>query len=267
VNDDTGRLAKFDEVTSQAYGDHRLTPGTRELILAMAWVMQRDPEQPSPGEVFPRVKKLLGPASRWRPEGRRSRMSELIEADAPRYEPPRQIEMGASQAFCEAPRMRAYKPRGHAPRTKPDPALAQPMPIRPLPAPIVHVMLGHVPPQEPTKQDTCGATGHALVVEKDPRTGWLIAHWFCRRHLDHARRVERQVAEQNESAPEPIPNRGGLLACYFKADFETLYRKHTEHWTPPAYGLCADDWPVPGVDQIPVKPRLRLLLGAESVSA
>lgn len=51
-----------------------------------------------------------------------------------------------------------------------------------------------------------------------------------------------------------------MLACYFKADFETLYRNHAGHWEPPVYGLCADDWPVPGVDQATVKPRLRLLL-------
>ncbi|WP_327066838.1 hypothetical protein [Kitasatospora sp. NBC_01302] len=257
---DDERLTKYDEFCARAYTDTRLLAGTRELILAMAWVMQRDPDQPAPGEVFPRVKKLLGPASRWRPDGRRSRMSELIEADAPRYEPPRQVEQAASQAFCEAPRMRAYKPRGYVPRTKPDPDLIQPTPLHPRPPTIVHVLPGYVPPPEPTKQDPCGATGHTLIVEKDPATGWQTAHWFCRRHLDQAARVAEQVREQNELAPEPIPNRGGLLGSYFKADFATLYGKHCDHWVAPVYGVCADDWPVPGVDAVPVRPRLRLLV-------
>jgi hypothetical protein len=259
--DDAVRLAKFDEVTARAYRDKRLPPGTRELILAMTWVMNRGPEYIRDGQVFPRVKKLLGPpAQRYRPNGRRSRMSELIEADAPRYERPQKVEMSASQAFCEAPRVRAYQSRPYKPRTAPDPGLVLPIDLRPLPAPIVYVMPGHVPAPKPSVKDTCGATGHTLVVEKDPCTGWLIAHWFCRRHLDHARRVEQQVAAQNERAPEPLPNRGGLLASYFKADFETLYRKHCDFWTPPTYGVSADDWPVPGVDQVPVKPRLRLVL-------
>lgn len=64
----------------------------------------------------------------------------------------------------------------------------------------------------------CGAASHHRVLEKDPVTGWVIPHWFCKRHKDHADRVAAQVKEQGEQAPEPIPNRGGLLPCYFAAE-------------------------------------------------
>jgi hypothetical protein len=257
---DARRLKKFDEVTARAYGDTRLSAGTRELVLAMTWVMNRDPDYRQDGSVFPRVKTILGPPTqRWRENGRRSRMSELIEADAPRYEPPRETECHGSAAFCEAPRIRAYKPREYAPRTKPDPGLVQPVLLHPRPPTITHYAPGAAEPPPPSRADSCGSTGHTLVVEKAPGTGWHIAHWFCRRHLDHARRVEAQLAEQNERAPEPVPNRGGHLASYFKADFEQLYRYHcSSRWEPPVYGLCADDWPIPGVEPVPQRARLRL---------
>jgi len=102
-------------------------------------------------------------------------------------------------------------------------------------------------------------------------TGWRIDHWFCTRHKDHADRVRAQV-EAAGPAPEPVPNVGGLIPCYFKGDFERLYRDATGRnryfrWEPPVYGLCADDWPaVDGAVARPRKAGLRLIAG-ESAGA
>jgi hypothetical protein len=126
-------------------------------------------------------------------------------------------------------------------------------------------MPGYTPPRDwRTEDGVCGAHSHHRVLEKDPRTGWVTAHWFCKRHKDHADRVTEQVRAQNEQAPEPIPNTGGLLPCYFKADWAKVYERYRPGWTAPAYGLCADDWPA--VDNLMVRParhsRLRVIGGS-----
>jgi hypothetical protein len=108
----------------------------------------------------------------------------------------------------------------------------------------------------------CGDRAQDMVVEKDPVTGWHTNHWFCTRHHSHLARVREQVKEQNEAAPEPIPNKGGLLPCYFDSDWERLYSwAQGWEWKPPSYGYRADDWPVPGKDPIVQRARLRLVVG------
>jgi hypothetical protein len=99
------------------------------------------------------------------------------------------------------------------------------------------------------------------VEEKDPRTGWVTAHWFCKRHKEHADRVTEQVRQQNEQAPEPIPNTGGLLPVFFKADWAKVYQHYRPHWTAPSYGLCADDWPTPEETPPRTHGRLRAIDG------
>ncbi|PVC80544.1 hypothetical protein DBP19_36010 [Streptomyces sp. CS090A] len=104
------------------------------------------------------------------------------------------------------------------------------------------------------------------MLEKDPVTGWAIAHWFCKRHRDHADRVNEQLRAQNEAAPAPLPNKGGLLPCYFKADWEKVYRHYAgRFWGPPTHGLCADDWPTPGRAPVVKKARMRLVLGGHDL--
>ncbi|WP_331738653.1 hypothetical protein [Embleya sp. NBC_00896] len=112
----------------------------------------------------------------------------------------------------------------------------------------------------------CGARSRHTVVEKDPTTGWDIEHRYCARHHDHAERVAAQVVEQNRAAPEPVPNIGGLLACYFKADWATVYRRHSPGWTPPIYGIRADDWPTQGRAAAPARG-LRLVVEVGSSRA
>lgn len=208
--DDLSRLQSYDDLTACIWHDKRCPPGTRELLLAMAWVLLRDQTRPAGADVWRTVGTLLGRdrIGRWR-------YRQLIAADAPRYEPPNTLHA----AFCEAPRVRTV--------------------------------------------GVCGerASVNCHAVERDPRTGWCVDHWFCARHRDHYERVTAQIAAA-PAAPEPIPNTGGLIGCYFACDLERLYRQRAPHWVPPTYGLCADDWPTPGVDVArSSRPRLRLIVG------
>lgn len=252
----------FPELVQAIYEDPRVGHEARELLLAVAYAVDlaKREDDVSPLRI---ARRKLGVE-----RGRQARYDRLIADDAPRYELPWQAQerCGPGPA-CEAPRLRPYRPRPYKPRNQPDPAvplLADEARARRLPPPIVHVPPGYTPPKDwRTEDGVCGADSHHRVLEKDPRTGWVTAHWFCKRHKDHADRVAEQVRAQNETAPEPIPNRGGLLPCYFKADWERVYRHYRRGWEPPVYGLCADDWPTPGQALTVSRSRLRLIAGAD----
>lgn len=203
------RLQAFDDLIARVWHDTRMTPGARDLISAMAWTLERDPQRPTGRDYWNKIGRLLGR------ERLDWRYKELIADDTPRYEPPNTWHTRA----CEAPRIRTT--------------------------------------------GTCGAPPKwdLHLVERDPLTGWHIDRSFCNRHRDHYDRVKAQLAAAPE-APEPIPNTGGLIGCYFKCDLERLYAKFAPYWKTPVYGLCADDWPVPGQDAARLrKPRLRLIIG------
>lgn len=227
-------LMAYDDMCARIYVDKRMPPGTRELALALAWANLRDPErdreQPGKG-AFRRAGHLLGRekfSNRWRNKA-------LWADDAPRYEPP--ARDGWHTGSCEGPRLRPYRPRG---------------------------MSGYGVAVLSLRQDgrdsVCGADANTRVVERDLVTGWHRTHWFCRRHVDQAKRVEEQIARAGDPPP-PIPNTGGLLPCYFKPEaVEKLYRWANPRWEPPYYGICADDWPVPGQQVVPRRPRLSLVV-------
>jgi hypothetical protein len=245
----------FEEVVSAIYNDPRAGHESRELLLAVAYALYLWPHEDGVSPL-PEARRVLGRDNIGRP-----RYSALMADDAPRYEPPQQLNRHASQMHCDAPRLRPYKPRPYASRTQPE--LPEATPIRERPPTIVHVYPGYKPPRDRRTEDgVCGANAHQVVEEKDPRTGWVTGHWFCKRHSDHAARVAEQVRAQNEDAPDPIPNTGGLLPCYFKADWEKVYRHHAPYWTPPTYGLCADDWPTPGSAPL-VHGRLRVIVAGD----
>lgn len=254
----------FPELVAAIYEDPRVGHETRELLLAVAYAvdLSRREEGVSPLKV---ARRKLGCDNMGR-----ARYDRLIADDAPRYELPDQAQERTSffAAPCVAPRLRPYRPRPYKPRaqtTAPDvPVLKDEAIARRLPPPVVHVEPGYTPPRDwRTEDGVCGAQSHHRVLEKDPRTGWVSAHWFCKRHKEHADRVAEQVREQNEQAPEPIPNTGGLLPVYFKADWEKVYRHYLPRWQVPKYGICADDWPT--VDQATGRPsrhsRLRVVIG------
>ncbi|MFB8182666.1 hypothetical protein ACFC8N_43085 [Streptomyces sp. NPDC055966] len=243
------------------YNDPRAGHKARELLLAVAYAVYLGKTEDGVSPLR-EARRVLGRNSIGRP-----RYDDLVAADAPRYAPPRAVEQHAHLSPCEAPRLRPYRPRPGKPY-EPDPDA--PVPIRPyeLPPELAalkeEAMATYTPPRDwRTEDGVCGANSYRCVEEKDPRTGWVIAHWFCKRHADHADRVAEQVREQNEAAPEPVPNTGGLLPCYFKADWEKVYRHYAgKFWEPPRYGLCADDWPAPG-ETFQAHRRLRMVLGGE----
>jgi hypothetical protein len=231
----------YAKLVHRIYCDRRAAPPARELLLAVAYALFLASGEP--GRVLNTAARALGRDSTGHP-----RFDALVAADAPRYEPPRAAaDWGPGGApGCEAPRLRPYVYR---PRQAPSPLDDEVVvPLRPLPEPVVHVDPGYVLPVDPRNaHGICGADSHHKVLELDPRTGWVLPHWFCKRHVDHAERVAEQVREQNTAAPEPIPNCGGLLPAYFTAPWEDVYRRYAPaNWSPPSYGLCADDWPDPG---------------------
>ncbi|MGW2863327.1 hypothetical protein [Streptomyces sp. NPDC001205] len=247
----------FPELVQAIYADRRVGHEARELLLAVAYAVDlahREDDRTSPLRT---ARKVLGRDRIGRP-----RYDALVAADAPRYEPPSETAdwHPAAAPTCRGPRLRPYKPRPYKPRTPPSElAVPEPVPLRPLPLPVVHVPEGYRPPRDwRTEDGLCGATSHHRVLERDPETGWMTAHWFCKRHHEHAERVAEQVRDQNGRAPEPVPNTGGLLPVFFAADWETVYRRYRPGWTPPSYGICADGWLVPGAPSVR-RGRLRAL--------
>jgi hypothetical protein len=250
-----------DELQAAIWNDERgLPPGTREVALAIGWVLHREPERRD--ELWKRVSQLLGRTSsgRWR-------IHEVIAEDAPRYEPGRWRYGGGA---CEGPRLRPYQPRrrpdtGRCWVSDHHPHLGECRytvvhyahldgTTSPYPGP------EHAVPER--DNSVCGAHGTIEVTERDMVTGWETAHWFCSRHKDRAREVRAQLAARGEP-PEPIPNAGGLLPRYFGGDWVKIYGLHCEKmlqvWVPPYYGVDADEWPVPGKTLIPKRPRLAVV--------
>lgn len=238
-------LARYDELCRQVYEDTRLPPGTREVALAMGWVMFRHPDRPNGAPFWKHARQIL----RGNEIGK-ARLWDLIAADAPRYEQPG--KNWHTPGGCEGPRLRPYRPRHQDMSTQHT---------------IVHVVSG-ANTQEHDHTDggrVCGARGAISIPEADMITGWVHDHWFCQRHAQRAREVRDQLAARGEPPP-PIPNVGGLLPCYFKADWETLYGQAVRRafrgpraWEPPYHGLSADDWPIPGKQPIPKRPRLSVV--------
>lgn len=241
-------MRTHDELQSSIWNDERgLPPGTRELALAVAWVLHSEPEHKT--ELWKRVRHLTGRTvtGRWR-------IHELVAGDAPRYDHGQWCDGAGS---CEGPRLRPYKPRrvpgegrcwvSHHPH------------LGECRYTTVHGIDEGMPERDNT---VCGAHGTIKVAERDMITGWETRHWFCSRHLERAREVKAQLAARGEP-PEPIPNRGGLLPRYFAGDWPEIYRRHCEkactHWRVPFHGVDADGWPVPGKTMIPKRPRLAVV--------
>jgi hypothetical protein len=116
------------------------------------------------------------------------------------------------------------------------------------------------------REGECGqhAVDHSLIV--DPSTGWRTPAWYCRRHQDWGRKLD--AAWRAAEPVEPIPNTGGLMPSYLRADngdagWIGVYRRASDwklsRWEPPSkYSLRADDWPTPGKEPEAEPFRLRL---------
>jgi hypothetical protein len=223
-----GNSSEFATIAHRIYQDTRADTRSRQLLLAVAYAVTMAPIDeavPEWSSTYRAICSAIGDSIRdW--GGLRSRLCD----DLPRYERPgSRLGTDRMDRLCSGPRVRPH-PDG--------------------------------PDDFRNRLKVCGAPAQDLAVEKDLVTGWHTNHWFCTRHGDQLIRVRAQVKGQNERAPEPIPNRGGLLPCYFDSDWVELYRwaLHSDTWNPPGYGVRADDWPVPGRD--PVAPRARLRLAA-----
>lgn len=226
-----GDGGKFSEYAQRIYQDDRANSETRSLLLAIAYVITMVPLDDDT-TVWKETAKALGvPRLRYR-----NSLQELVRQDIPAYEPPgRRYGTDPMDRLCMGPRVRPH-PDG--------------------------------PDDWRNTMKVCGAPAQEKVIEKDPATGWHTNRWFCTRHHDHLVRVREQVRAQNEHAPDPIPNKGGLLPCYFDSDWVRVYAWALGwDWTPPSYGYRADDWPVPGRDPIttPQRARLRLVMAGEDL--
>ncbi|MFC9497724.1 hypothetical protein [Streptomyces sp. NPDC056982] len=220
-----GDGAKFSEYAQRIYSDDRAGSETRSLLLAIAYVITMVPLDDDT-TVWKETAKALG-----RPRLRhRGSVQDLVGGDIPRYEAPgSRYADDPMDRLCMGPRVRPH-PDG--------------------------------PDDWRNTMKVCGAPAQEKAIEKDPVTGWHTNRWFCPRHRDHLLRVRAQVRAQNESAPEPIPNKGGLLPCYFDSDWVRVYSwGRGWDWEPPSYGYRADDWPVPGKEPVPQRARLRLVIG------
>lgn len=239
-----------DELQERIWNDERrLPPGTREVALALAWVLHKEPE----AQQWTRVRELLGyNMVGWR-------VHDLVAGDAPRYERGHWVD-GPDE--CEGPRVRPYRPRRVSPESRcyvsdHHPHLGE--------CRFPEIYGGETAPPERDDR-VCGAHATIRVKEYDMVTGWVTVHWFCTRHRERAAEVRAQLAARGEP-PEPIPNTGGLLPRYFAGDWAKIYARHCAQargigflWQPPYCGCDADDWPVPGKTVIPKRPRLSLVV-------
>ncbi|MFJ2752773.1 hypothetical protein [Streptomyces sp. NPDC087297] len=213
----------FADFARQVYNDQRATPKAREMLLAFGYatMVAHSEEAREANAVWATARNAMGTTR----TGRHWRLDEAIAEDVPRYASGKE----RAHRVCVAPRLRPHPDGAHDFRNQ----------------------LG-----------ICGthADWEHHAVEKQAGTGWFKFHWFCRRHLDHLARVREQLREPNSRAPEPIPNKGGLLSVYFEADWLSMYRRWlgSPDWQPPVYGISADDWPIPGVEKVPPRARLRL---------
>ena len=215
----------YDALVARVYQDQRMTPEARELILLLAWLAARDPNRyDTDGNLISWRKRASVILGEYGPGPRRqSRLADLLYVDRPRYEDERD---GWEERTCAAPMIR--------------------------------------------RQGLCGqhAAGHDYTVDQE--TGWRTAVWYCRRHEPWGRDLRAQRIAN--PGPEPIPNAGGLVTSYLLSEgqeqaWARLYKeaavwKLDRFWEPPkAYGVVADDWPVPGKEPVPQRARLRLVIG------
>lgn len=120
----------------------------------------------------------------------------------------------------------------------------------------------------------CGRSTMLGFSEFDPHTGWSRYWGFCSRPRcrEYAKPIAERARYSATKRPEPIPNTGGLLPLFFAWNWEAKYQKASEliytihGWTPPSYGLSADEWPeVPGQEKPKAFPKLRLVASGGDV--
>jgi hypothetical protein len=225
-SDGFSELLRYDKLCARIYADERMPPGTRELALTLAWTALRDPERHNGEANVAAAARILGR------DGREWRLRDLFARDVPRYEKPQ-----AWAGPCDGPRLRPYVRRGYG-------------------------YSDEEADRRTAGNTRCGDHAREFVHEWDMVTGQVSrTWWFCSRHQADRRRVQAQVAALG-GPPPAIPNEGGLLPCYFQPTAVAWWYKEVRPWwEPPYHGICADDWPIPGQQPVPKRPRLALIIG------
>lgn len=221
-----GAAEEFAQLAHRIYQDDRAVRGTRELLMALAYAATIADNEP--GKEWETVRDILHNRS----SVYKDPLEELVKEDRPRYEVPDQhLVSGGS---CEAQRIRRYKPRTER--------------------------AYFVDDEWRNTEKVCGDNARICVLERDPVTGQHIYHWYCSRHQEEAIRVRAQLKPMNDMAPEPVPNRGGLMPAYFDYPWLHIYRWACgQNWEPPVYGMSADGWPDPQNPPKIHRKRLRII--------
>lgn len=77
--DDKAGLARYDQLLGRVYDERRMPTGTRDLILALGWVMLRDPRRHDPTiTTWTRTREVLNATN--------EQMWRHVAADVPRYD-------------------------------------------------------------------------------------------------------------------------------------------------------------------------------------
>ncbi len=215
----------YDAFVTRVWQDERHTPESRELLLAMAWLLRRDPNandlHGNRINVFKRATDLLGYTGSG--QRKRARIAQLVWGDRPRYE---QTKSPGPWRYgpCEAPMIRRDGPCGQESVNNTytvDPGTGW-----------------HTPAWFCRRHETWAAKIDAArlaapLVEPIPNTGGMLPAYLT--HAD---------------------GDDGWAKLY---DAAADYLR--EKWTRPVvHPFSADDWPTPGRE--PVAPRARLRLAA-----
>lgn len=114
----------------------------------------------------------------------------------------------------------------------------------------------------------CGKRATWRYRVTDPETGQWRMSGACSRHNEFgaAERAAERMRQQAGGIPEPLPNTGGLLPCYFNWKWPDMYAQARRGWKPPRIGICADDWPVMAKVAAMEPPTLSLMEGGGEVA-
>ena len=115
----------------------------------------------------------------------------------------------------------------------------------------------------------CGQRSWTSFRVTDPSDGTWRSAAFCRRHENHAHEMRRAEMARVKAGgiPEPVPNAGGLLPCYFSWAWPDAYTTASPGWKPPQAGIRADDWPVMAKVAALEPPTLSLIAGDGEVAS
>lgn len=118
------------------------------------------------------------------------------------------------------------------------------------------------------REGLCGRRPLSHTWALDETTNGRVPVPYCEidRHRAWADEQTALYREAQKTAPEPIPNRGGLLPCFLTLNEEGWVQNYRwaaqaarVRWQPPSYGIRRDQWPGYQVPEHAPAPRLKLV--------